>query len=332
LEDRLHRLICGLLLIVAGLSTSSAEGQPYRAGVTRMTVERPYQFDILIAYPTEAAEGTVQFGPFPLTANRDAPISTAQPFPIVLFSHGGGQRPGTPWLHRELLLQLAREGYVVIAPFHPGAPAPIVARPRQMRLALDAVAADSRFAAQLDRSRIAMMGFSFGGAVALISAGGMPNLARLSAYCRDVADRRACGGIPTDNSWANIPPRRSADVLPLKALILLDPFGALFDRDGLASLDMPVLIYHALRSDLRIEGNAQAVAGALPRPPRHLNVPGSHFVFVDPCPPDLAAVARELCADPPGVDRAAVHRDVRREIAEFLRQHLQPDFSPARFR
>jgi predicted dienelactone hydrolase len=250
----------------------------------------------------------------------------------VLFSHGGGQRPGTPWLHRETLLHLARQGYVVVAPFHPGAPAPIIARPRQMRLSLDAVAADPRFAPRLDRARMAMVGYSFGGAVALISAGAAPDLARLSAYCREQpGDRRACGGIPLDASWDHLPVRRSADVLPLRAVVLLDPFGALFSRESLAGVTVPALIYHARQSDLRVAGNARAVAEGLPRPARHLDVAGSHFVFADVCPPDLAAVAQELCRDPPGADRAAVLRGVRAEIARFLGEHLGEGFSPRRF-
>ena len=45
-----------------------------------------------------------------------------------------------------------------------------------------------------------MIGFSFGGAVTLITAGAVPNLAHLSAYCRNNADdRRACGGVSVDS-------------------------------------------------------------------------------------------------------------------------------------
>ena len=51
-------------------------------------------------------------------------------------------------------------------------------------------------------------------------------------------------------------------------------------------------------------------------------VPGSHFVFVDACSPALAARAPEICRDPPGTDRAAIHQRFKREISDFLRANL----------
>jgi hypothetical protein len=51
-------------------------------------------------------------------------------------------------------------------------------------------------------------------------------------------------------------------------------------------------------------------------------VPGSHFVFIDPCPPDLAAKVPAICQDAPDVDRAAIHRRLEGEISDFLQQNL----------
>jgi predicted dienelactone hydrolase len=320
----MRSLICSLLLAVVGISTASADPRSFHAGVTRITVQDTTPFEALIAYPTEAAEVSVEEGPIVLSASRDAPVAAGARFPVVLFSHGGGTRPGTPLVHRDLLLHLAREGFIVIAPFHPGTERPFVDRPRQIHKALDSVLADPRFSKHADPDRIGMMGFSFGGAVTLIVAGANIDLAHLSAYCHDHADdTRACEGIAIDGSWAKVPPsRKSDDALPLKALVLLEPYGAPFEQKGLGSLDLPMLIYSASQSDLRAEGNALAVAQALPRPPQQVAVPGSHFVFVDPCSPILAARAPEACSDPPGTDRAAIHQRFRREIVDFLRANL----------
>jgi len=319
----LRSLILGLALAVTLISTASADPPSFRAGVTRITVQDSTPFDALIAYPTEAAEVSVEEGPIRLFASRDAPVATGARFPVVLFSHGGSG-PGTPLVHRDLLLHLAREGFIVIAPFHPGTGQPFIDRPRQIHKALDSVLADPRFSKHADPDRIGMAGFSFGGAVTLIVAGAMIDLAHLSAYCHDHADdSRACDGIATDGSWAKVPPsRKSDDALPLKALVLLEPYGALFERKGLGSLDLPILIYSASQSDLRAEGNALALAKALPRPPQQVAVPGSHFVFVDPCSPILAARAPEVCSDPPGTDRAAIHQRFRQEISDFLRANM----------
>src|SRR5207244_1315450 len=100
------------------------------------------------------------------------------------------------------------------------------------------------------------------------------------------------------------------DALGLKALVLLEPFGAVFDRDGLRPVDMPVLLYRADHSDLAAEGNIFALAAALPRQPQQRSTPGGHFVFVDPCPAVVEAEAPAVCRDAAGVDRAAVHRRI----------------------
>ena len=315
---------CSLLLAVAWISAAaSANAQAFRAGLTRITVSDSASFDALIAYPTETAEVSVEEGSFKLSASRDAPVAAGPRFPIVLFSHGNGRGQGTPLVLRDLLLHLAREGFIVIAPFHPATNRPFVNRPRQIRSALDSVLADVRFSGHADPNRIGMMGFSFGGAVTLIVGGAMTNLAHLSAYCHDHPDDpRACDGIPTDGSWANVPSRKSEDTLALKALVLMEPYAAPFERNGLASLDRPILIYRALQSDLRAEGNALALAGALPRQPQEVAVSGGHFVFVDPCPPILAAQAPQICSDPPGVDRNTIHQRLRREIADFFHANL----------
>jgi predicted dienelactone hydrolase len=320
----MRALICSLLLAVAGISTALADPRSFHAGITRITVQDTTPFDALIAYPTEAAEASVEEGLFRLSASRDAPLAAGARFPVILFSHGGGRPPGTPLAQRDLLLHLARQGFIVIAPFHPATERPFVDRPRHIHKALDAVLADPRFSKHADPDRIGMAGFSFGGAVSLIVAGASIDLAHLSAYCRDHPDdTRACGGIATDGSWAKVPPSpKSDDVLALKALVLLEPYGAPFERKGLGSLDLPILIYAASQSDLRPEGNALALAKALPRPPQQVAVPGSHFVFVDPCSPMLAARAPEVCSDPPGTDRAAIHQRSRREIADFLRANM----------
>lgn len=320
----MRHLVCSLLLALIGTSTALADAPSFRAGVTRIAVQDATPFEALILYPTEAAEVAIEEGLFRLSASRNAPVATGARFPIVLFSHGGGRPPGTPLAQAGLLLHLARQGFIVVAPFHPATEKPFVDRPRQMHKALDSLLADPRFSQRADSNRIAMAGFSFGGAVTLIAAGAIVDLAHLSAYCQDHPDDvRACEGIATDGSWAKVPPSpKSEDVLPLKAIVLLEPYGAPFAEKSLASIDLPALIYSTSQTDLRPEGNALAVAKALPRPPQQAVVPGTHFVFVDPCSPDLAARAPDVCSDPPGTDRAAIQQRLKREVSDFLRERL----------
>jgi hypothetical protein len=108
---------------------------------------------------------------------------------------------------------------------------------------------------------------------------------------------------------------------PSKTLVLMEPWGALFDRNGL-SVDVPAPLYRAEGSELKAEGNILALATALPRPPRQETVQGGHFIFIGPCPPALEAEAPAARKDAPAVDRAAVHRRIGVEIGDFLRRNL----------
>src|SRR5258708_21608113 len=107
-EKPLRSFIPSLGLAIAGISAASADPPSFRAGVTRITVQDTTPFDVLIAYPTEAAEVSVEEGPFRFSASRDALIAPGARLHVVLFSHGGGRRPGTPLVHPDLLLHLAR--------------------------------------------------------------------------------------------------------------------------------------------------------------------------------------------------------------------------------
>ena len=327
-----------LLVPLAGSPSPARADGPYRAGVARITVQDavsgvvgfgdaqmlPVPFEVLVAYPTDAAEAPFEAGPFTIHASLDAPIAPAKAFPVLLFSHGNG-RGGSPLHERDLITSLARQGFIVIAPFHSGT-RPLRDRPRQLHKALDQVLADQRFAAQADRSRLGIVGYSFGGAVALIAAGATPDFAHLVSYCRGrTDDPRACDGIDTtDTSHAIL--GQAADVLPVKALVLLEPFGAPFDREALTSLTMPVLLYRAEHSNLRPEGNIFALAAALPRPPRQESVPGGHLIFVNPCTPALVKEApadcKDVAKDAAGVDGAAILRRVEADVADFLRNNL----------
>jgi pimeloyl-ACP methyl ester carboxylesterase len=114
------------------------------------------------------------------------------------------------------------------------------------------------------------------------------------------------------------PPSR----LPLKAIVLLDPFAVPFQRDELAAVTIPVLLFRPDQSVLPGEGNAFGLAAALPHPPQYQTVPGGHFIFVDVCAPFLQSSAPEACQDPPGVDRAALHVGIEAQIAQFFHDNL----------
>jgi len=214
----------------------------------------------------------------------------------------------------------------VVAPFH--GRTRFADHPHQVARAFAVVQADSRLGPHVAAERVGMLGFSLGGAVALVLAGAVPDFAQLAAYCAaHPEDARSCGGGPAaDGSAAASPallraPRPVPPALPLRGLVLLDPFAVLFGKNGLAGVQPPVLLVRPSGSALG-EDNVHSLTDGLPRPPELERVPGGHFVFVDACAPALRAEAPEICQDAAGVDRASVHSDVESAIVRFLRTNL----------
>jgi predicted dienelactone hydrolase len=53
-------------------------------------------------------------------------------------------------------------------------------------------------------------------------------------------------------------------------------------------------------------------------------VPGGHYVFLTPCSEALTAEVPQICVDEPGVDRAAINREINEKVVSFFRQYLAP--------
>lgn len=321
----MHRIL--KMAVLAGLALwgiqhASAASEPFQAGVVRVPVAADPALDTLIWYPTAEAGEPWRIGPFPMAASHDAPVADG-PFPVVLLSHGGGRSGGTPLLLRGLPARLARNGFVVIAPFHGKTRFP--GRPAQIKAALGAVTADPRFKPHVAPDALAMIGYSLGGAVTLTLAGATPDFAALARYCEEhPEDGMSCGGGPQSSGSGEQPAASGPPTfptLPLKALVLLDPFAVLFSPESLAAIDLPVLLVRPEASALGA-ANILTLQETLPREPRIEYVPGGHFVLADVCPAVLRAEAAAVCEDAPGVDRGAIHREMDQVILEFLTSNL----------
>src|SRR5450830_213641 len=312
------------MLLVFNPVTFAGTGT-FNAGIARMEVSGDSSSsEALVWYPTEAAEVPWQAGPFLVPASGNAKVADGK-FPVVLLSHGGGPTGGTPLILRELSSALARQGFIVIAPFHGKAPLKI--RPQQVMAAWKVVLADSRFQSHMDAERLGMIGFSLGGAVTLELAGAIPNISHYQTYCDgNPDDTMSCNHAPDGNNSAyksradtseKVSPR-----LPIKALVLLDPFAVLFQRAELSSVTVPILLFRPIESQLPADVNANGLLRELPRPPEFSSIPGEHFVFTDVCSSELRFVANEICHDPVGVDRVAVHRVIETRIEAFFKKNM----------
>jgi predicted dienelactone hydrolase len=338
MKRQMAGLLIGLAVIGCALQpawsddSTAASPSRFRAGVTRLVVPDLEPFPALVWYPTAAGEIAWQAGEIPVAASLDAPIAEGPRFPVVLLSHGSG---GSPLGHRDLATRLARDGFIVVAPTQIGDSAgrtegraagrSLLDRPRQARAALDTALADPRFVSHVDPARLGMVGFSAGGYTTLVLAGARPDFVLAMAYCADHReDRGSCGnGDPAQQlsqeaaAWQPpLPPG-------FKAIVLMDPLAIPFDAEGLAAVRMPTLLFRPASDDyLKATRNAAALVTELPQPPLEVTVPGSHFVFLDPCPAALVETRPELCRDAPGIDRVAIHLEIEGRISDFLRRNL----------
>jgi predicted dienelactone hydrolase len=267
-----------------------------------------------VLYPARAPERPEQFGPYPLAVAIDAPVE-GQRLPLIVISHGNN---GSPWTYRGMAAHLARAGFVVALPEHPGnsrsdgsltgTAANLENRPRHVRLALDAVFSDGRLGERLSLAGAGIIGHSIGAYTALAVAGGRP-----SALPHEVPDGRARA----------VPVVRDRRV---RALVLLAPAAAWFTAEGaLADVDIPVLMRTGALDHVTPAIHAEIILRGVPGPGRvdHRVIDGAgHFSFQSPFPPEMTRPDFPPSQDPAGFDRAAFQPVLHAEISTFLRAAL----------
>ncbi|AWC21081.1 putative dienelactone hydrolase [Aminobacter sp. MSH1] len=163
------------------------------AGVREVTVVQPGRdLAVTVWYPAGAG-GT----PTTLGDNRvfmGAPAALNAPpvpgrHPLVLLSHGSGSRvQAMGWLATEL----AKAGFVVAGPNHPGttsgfstpADTPkLWQRTGDLSAVIDAMTRDPAWNSVIDADRIGVVGFSLRGAAAMELAGARADLEAYASYC-----------------------------------------------------------------------------------------------------------------------------------------------------
>ncbi len=271
-------------------------------------------FPALVMYPADEPERTEAFAPYTAEVAMDAPVA-AGTHPLVVVSHGTGS-----WnlVHRALAAHLARNGFVVAMPVHPGdnredrahvdTPANLTARPRHLRLLIDRMAGDDLLGPHLPPGRVGVVGHSMGGYTALALAGGRP-----TTFPREMPD-----GVP-----------RPVEVTPdprVAALVLLAPATAWFREPGaLDAVSAPVLMLSGECDESTPAWHAELVEKGLSAGAdleHHVVANAGHNSFLSPYPDEMTGPRYPASLDPQGFDRRAFHEWMQAEILGFLRRAL----------
>lgn len=309
---------------------------------------------VTVLYPTQAAPATVQRGPFSVRFAADAAPVRGNGRLVVL-SHGSG---GSVWPQFDLAQALVAAGFTVAMPLHAGdnwqdssdaGPASWERRPHELSQAIDALAADLRFAPlQLDFQRVGAYGMSAGGITVLTMAGARWSPALMARHCdaHIAEDFPACVDLATeltggpldgpkmavarlavrfrfgdDDAW------RSWNEPRIAAVVAAVPVATPIDMASLAQPRVPLGLVRAGQDAwLAPRFHSDAVlAACVPRCALVADMPqAGHGSILSPMVTDLSGPAARLLSDPPGFDRRQLD-DVYQRITGFFVKNLQAE-------
>lgn len=279
-------------------------------GSQSLTVTDPKKnvnFPVLLFYPTASASSPVNFGPYPMDLAVNAPVA-GKHRPLIVISHGSGS---TPLVYRNLATFLARQGFVVAMPEHPGnnrsdnsldgTLANLEQRPRHLRLTIDAVISDPRFTAHVDAHHVALIGHSLGAYTALALAGAQP--------------------------WSGLGQRIEVEAdSRIQALVLMAPVSAFFSpNDSLRNVHVPILMFAGTEDRMTPKWQTQLILDLVPGRDQviyHAIAHAGHYSFLSPFPPAMKRPDFPPSQDPPGFDRERFHDEMHETIRSFFHTQL----------
>lgn len=349
----LKTVLAAVLLTALPLYAACAQDRIGFKDITLPDTHRPLH--VVLWYPTEDAgpERTVAENPvfYGVSAVKDAKAASGS-HPLILLSHGyGGSFRNLSWL----AAALAREGYVVAAPDHPGTTMldrdaekakRLWERPRDLARVIDALLADQHLAGSIAKNRIASIGHSLGGWTAAEIAGGRFDADLVVPDCDARFGPIACKifaelGIGQSAS-ASEALRGDLSDGRIGAVVTLDLGPARgFTPASLANIRIPFLVI-AAGADIDKTVAAKGEISATHEDSRYLAqyLPGAtsryseitdalHFSFMQICKPGAAEIIEEeepglgiVCKDGGERERQAIHEETIRMIIAFLAKAL----------
>lgn len=288
-------------------------------------------------YPTEDSNVEDTERPFVLPPTAKNAEFIQNKHPLIVLSHGtGGNRFSLSWL----AIELAKNGYFVVAPDHWGntfdnkIPENFVRywdRPLDMHFLVSSILGDTRFNSYIDSNRIASIGFSLGGYTTLALAGINIDCDMLKKNA-SLAENRKQFVIPELGDLSKLLQKISCEEVPqnlkdsrIKASIALSPALGL----GLSGVQQtntsPVLIIGAADDSIApIESNALKYSQVINNS-KYTALPAKtgHYIFLNEGKPQLVQEEPIYYRDHNIIDRKSIHQQLVAEILLFLSHHLK---------
>ena len=322
-------------------------GASDNVGVHRFSApsrERGIDLDVTVWYPARQGGETITLGDTALfvgtSAMRDAPIPAGK-FPLILLSHGAGLA-GNPQALSWIATPLARQGFVVAAPTHPGNTGKnrsaaetmkLWLRPADLTATLDAIDKDTFFRDHLEQDRIGALGLSMGGNTALAIAGARVDPKLLAAYCdTDLLNASLCQWVRQSGVDLHAmdlqPAGRDNRDERIHFAMAIDPAPSdIFDVRSFAGIGIPLDIVNlGPPGKIPVTIDASGIAKAISKASYATIEDASHYSMFGECKPgasDIIAseqIGDPVCDDGGGRSRGAIHAQlIDMAVAAFNR-------------
>jgi predicted dienelactone hydrolase len=317
------------------------------AGITYGSAYAPVRdrdVDFHIWYPATPGGRAITVGGngvfYGTPAGRNAPHQSGR-FPAVIISHGAGGNAGQfGWIASVL----ARAGFVVILPNHPGtttgnasaeAAVRVWERPADVSAVLDEVTGGAETYPYIDPERISVLGFSAGGYTAMALSGARVDPDRLARFCdgsdHGMSDCAYLAHFGIDlHSFDLSPAGQDLRDPRIQSAVIVDPgIVATLTEDSLTKIDIPMLVINLGDQGAIPSGvDASHAAPLIPQARYRLDPDATHFSFLAECKPAGPRILEKegepdpLCDDAGGRSRADIHAELSVMIVGYLRDAL----------
>lgn len=341
----LIKLLVITLSILAIQLTANANVGVFQTAV--YSKERRVNLDVTVWYPAKSGGEATMFGGsiffIGTPAMRDAPISDGK-FPLILLSHGvglGGNAHALSWI----AAPLAKQGFIVAAPTHPGNTGVNRSAAETMKLwlratdiaeTLNAMENTPFFKEHLNYKEVGILGFSMGGNTALAMAGARINPKLLASYCdTDALNASLCewvrqSGIDLHAMDLQLSNRDNHDKR-IQFIMAVDPaLIDVFDAKTFSTISQPVnLVNLGQLKQIPLTVDASKIAQTIPHATYSIIEDANHFSILAECKPNAAEIAESekidipICTDGGGRMRNEIHKQLITMIVAAFTQALK---------